>query len=158
MEVTHAETMALKALVEDSLTEIEAVFAEGNPSADHTIHELSLGMDEGGELIPLFSYTNQERVINFAVLGPIMFEYYLAHPNGIQSGEIFGLPDQEGEDFDFFLALKHKGKNYFLFANYLLGTLQNLESNPSWAEARALFIALGSKMVKIIDPIVVKKG
>lgn len=143
-EVTIDEkTRQVDALVVERLREINETLAMLPPAKSPTIDEIVV-MQFKGDGNFVYSST-KDSSINMMNLWPL-----IESSGGATHGEVIELTGQSGEDFDFMVVIRYQEIDYFVFGNYLGGTLEDLEANGEWLVAKSQFVALSMSIVRAI--------
>ena len=92
----------------------------------HSIDEIVI-LDESFE--PVFMLTKYDRKVEIGNLMTLIRHFHAGCKLG-ENSMLLTLKGQEAEDFDFLIS--EQGGKYYMFGNFLGGTLEDLEENPVW--------------------------
>ncbi len=142
--ITDEKIKRANQILNERLKEINETLVVDPPAKSPTIDEIVV-MRFKNEGTIIYSHT-VDPVINLMNLWEL-----IASSGDALHGEIIELIGQAGEIFDFMVIIRHQKIDYFVFGNYLDGTLEDLKMNGEWLVAKSQFVALSMSIVRALS-------
>ncbi len=142
--ITDEKIKRANQILNERLKKINETLVVDPPAKSPTIDEIVV-MRFKNEGTIIYSHT-VDPVINLMNLWEL-----IASSGDALHGEIIELIGQAGEIFDFMVIIRHQKIDYFVFGNYLDGTLEDLKMNGEWLVAKSQFVALSMSIVRALS-------